>query len=170
MPTKSSKLDYMGIDKMKAVLHTCISSITKIVNLSLHKCAFSNKWMTGIVKPIIKVKKKVTTHTNYRPVSNLPFISKVVERCTLQQLTQHCNNHTLLPHFQSAYQKHHGCETSLLKLTNDILMGHGKAAGNIHDYPGHCRPRTTAESTQPQIWSNRHNSGMVQELPNSKEI
>ena len=62
-------------------------------------------------------------HTKYRPVSNLSFISKVVERCTLQQLTQHCNNHTLLPDFQCAYQKHHGCETSLLKLTNDILWG-----------------------------------------------
>ena len=61
--------------------------------------------------------------TNYRQVSNLSFLSKVVEKCTLQQLTQHCNNHKLLPEFQSAYQKHHGCKTSLLKLTNDILWG-----------------------------------------------
>ena len=67
--------------------------------------------------------KKGTAYTNYRPVSNLPFISKVVERCTLQQLMQHCNNHTLLPDFQSAYQKHHSCKTSLLKLTNNILWG-----------------------------------------------
>ena len=121
MPTKSCELDYMGTDKIKAVLHTCILSITKIVNLSLDKGAFSNEWKTAIEKPLIKVKKKETTHSNYRPVSNLSFISKVVERCTLQQLTKHCHNHTLLPHFQSAYRKHHGCETSLLKLTNDIL-------------------------------------------------
>ena len=78
---------------------------------------------TAIVKPLIKAKKKGTAHMNYRPVSNLSFISKLVERCTLQQLTQHCNNHTLLPDFQSAYWKHHGCETSLLKVTNDILWG-----------------------------------------------
>ena len=123
MPTKSWELNYMGTDKIKAVLHTCIPSITKIDNLSLDKGAFSNQWKTAIVKPLIKVNKKGTTHSNYRPVSNLSFISKVVERCTLQQLTQHCDNHTLLPHFQSAYQKHHGCETSLLKLTNDILWG-----------------------------------------------
>ena len=123
MPTKSCELDYMGTGKIKAVLHTCILPITKIVNLSLDKGAFRNQWKTAIVKPLIKVKKKGTTHSNYRPVSNLSFISKVVERCTLQQLTQHCNNHTLLPHFQSAYHKHHGFETSLLKLTNDILWG-----------------------------------------------
>ena len=47
----------------------------------------------------------------------------MVERCTLQQLTQHCNNHNLLPEFKSVYRKHHGCKTSLLKLTNDILWG-----------------------------------------------
>ena len=123
MPTKSCELDYMGTDKIKAVLHTCIPPVTKIVNLSLDKGAFSNQWKTAIVKPLIKVKKKGTTHSNYRPVSNLSFISKVVERCTLQQLTQLCDNHTLLPHFQSAYWKHHGCKTSLLKLTNDILWG-----------------------------------------------
>ena len=123
MPSKSCELDYMGTDKIKEVLHTCLPSITKIVNLSLEKGTFSNQWKTAIVKPLIKAKTKGTAYTNYRPVSNLSFISKVVERCTIQQLTQHCNNHNLLPEFQSAYRKHHGCETSLLKLTNDILWG-----------------------------------------------
>ena len=123
MPSKSCELDHMGTDKMKEVLHTCLPSITKIVNLSLEKGTFSNQWKTAIVKPLIKAKNKGTAYTNYRPVSNLSFISKVVERCTLQQLTQHCNNHNVLPDFQSAYRKHHSCETSLLKFTNDILWG-----------------------------------------------
>ena len=35
MPSKSCELDYMGTDKIKEVLHTCIPSITKIVNISL---------------------------------------------------------------------------------------------------------------------------------------
>ena len=46
-----------------------------------------------------------------------------MEKCTLQQFTQHCDDHVLLPEFQSANHKHHGCETSLLKITNDILLG-----------------------------------------------
>ena len=107
MPLKSCELDYMGTDKIKEVLHTCIPSITKIVTLSLEKGAFSNQWKTAMVKPLIKAKRKGTAYTNYRPVSNLSFISKVVERYTLQQLTQHCNNHNLLPDFQSAYRKHY---------------------------------------------------------------
>ena len=122
MPSKSCELDYMGTDKIKEVLHTCTPSITIIVNLSFEKGAFSNQWKTAIVKPLIKAKKG-RAYTNYRPVSNLSFISKVVERCTLQQLTQHCNNHNLLPDFQSAYRKHHGCETSLLKLKMTLLWG-----------------------------------------------
>ena len=57
MPSKSCELDYMGTDKIKEVLHTCIPSISKIVNLSLEKGAFSNQWKTAIVKPLIKAKK-----------------------------------------------------------------------------------------------------------------
>ena len=58
---------------------------------------------------------------NYRPISNLPFISKLVEKCMLQQLMEHCKNHNLLPDFQSAYWKHYSTETSLIRLTNDIM-------------------------------------------------
>ena len=83
MPSKSCELDYTGMDKIKEVLHTCIPSITKIVNLSLEKGAFSDQWKTAIVRPLIKAKKKALQYTNYRPVSNLSFISKVVERCAL---------------------------------------------------------------------------------------
>ena len=62
-----------------------------------------------------------TTMTNYRPVSNLQFISKTVERITLDQFTQHCNSNSLLPDYQSAYRKYYSCGTSLVKLVNDIL-------------------------------------------------
>ena len=58
---------------------------------------------------------------NYRHISNLPFISKLVEKCMLEQLLKHCKIHNLLPDFQSAYWKHYSTETSLIRLTNDIL-------------------------------------------------
>ena len=177
MPSKSCELDYMGTDKIKEILHTCIQSITKIVNLSLNKGTFSNQWKTAIVKPLIKHKKKGTAYTNYRPLSNMSFISKVVERCTLQQLTQHCNINTLLPDFQSAYWKHHGCEISQPPEANKWhSKGHGKPAGNGHDHSRsqchlqHCQPWAAATSVQSQIQSDRHGSRLVQELPDSKKI
>ena len=69
----------------------------------------------------IKSQSKGTTHQSYRPVSNLTFLSKVVEKITLDQFTQHCEDHHLLPDYQSAYRKHHSCETSLIKLVNDLF-------------------------------------------------
>ena len=58
---------------------------------------------------------------NYRPISNMPFISKLVEKYMLKQLLSHCEIHNLLPDFQSAYHEHYSTETSLIRLSNDIL-------------------------------------------------
>ena len=57
---------------------------------------------------------------NYRPVSTLCFLSKLVERCMLKQLISHCNN-SLIPDFQLAYRENYSMETSLIKMCNDIL-------------------------------------------------
>ena len=48
-------------------------------------------------------------------------MSHIIERCMLKQLYRHNEKHQLMPSYQSAYWQHHSCETSLLKLTNDIL-------------------------------------------------
>ena len=55
---------------------------------------------------------------NYRPVSNLSFLSKVLEKAVLKQF----------PEYQSAYRQGFSCKTALVKLTNDILwaMEHQK--------------------------------------------
>ena len=58
---------------------------------------------------------------SYRPVSNLPFMSKLVERCMLAQINKHCEDNQMMPDYQSAYRSNYSCETSLVKLVNDIL-------------------------------------------------
>ena len=58
---------------------------------------------------------------NYRPVSNLCFLSKLVEHCMLKQLINHCNTNWLIPEFQSAYKENYITETSLIRMSNDIL-------------------------------------------------
>ena len=60
---------------------------------------------------------------NYSPVSNLNFISKLLERAVLTQIQDHLNNQNLLPIYQSSYQKSFSTDTLLLKLVDDILKG-----------------------------------------------
>ena len=59
--------------------------------------------------------------SSYRPVSNLSYESKLVEKAMLDQINQHCHTNNLLPDYQSAYSEHRSCETVFLKLTNDLL-------------------------------------------------
>jgi len=58
---------------------------------------------------------------NYRPVSNLTFVSKVTERAVASQLNEYLAANDLLPRYQSAYRKRHSTETAMLRLWSDIL-------------------------------------------------
>ena len=60
---------------------------------------------------------------NFRPISNLPFLSKVLERIVIDQMTQHCEKHGLNENMHSAYRRGHSTETALLKVCDDILRG-----------------------------------------------
>ena len=59
--------------------------------------------------------------SSFRPVSNLPFWSKVVEKCMLKRLNEHCDHHNLFPSYQSAYQQIFSCQTVLIKLRTNRL-------------------------------------------------
>lgn len=121
MPTKTCENDIIPTKLLKQILDKIGSIITSIVNLSLSGGVFAKDWKSAIVRPLLKKKGLDLIPKNYRPVSNLPFISKVVEKCMLHQFTAHCDTNNLLPDYQSAYRKNYSCETALVKLHDDIL-------------------------------------------------
>ena len=63
---------------------------------------------------------------NFRPVSNLQFLSKLTEKAVAQQAVSYVITHGLLPVLQSAYRLLHSTETALLQLHNDILLNMNK--------------------------------------------
>ena len=67
---------------------------------------------------------------NYRPVANLSFLSKVLERAIIAlQIYEHLSNNDIVDSFQSAYKAGHSCETALLRVYNDIVTTVGKGNG-----------------------------------------
>lgn len=96
-------------------------TITKIVNASLQTATFDSTWKEALLTPLIKKPNMPQVCSSYRPVSNLPFISKVVERAALLDLESHLELNTLLGDYQSAYRRNYSSETALIKLTNTIL-------------------------------------------------
>ena len=64
--------------------------------------------------------------SNYRPISNLAFLSKVIERSVCFQIVDHLKSNGLYEKFQSAYTEGRSCETALIRVQNDIRMAMDK--------------------------------------------
>ena len=121
MAAKTCGSDPLPSSLFKDLAPHIIDTITELVNTSLTECIFVNNWKTAIIKPLLKKLGLELIAKNYHLVSNLPFMSKLVEKCMLMQLNEHCSNQNLMPSYQSAYRANHSCKTSLLNLWNNIL-------------------------------------------------
>jgi hypothetical protein len=122
-PTKSCDLDPIPTSLVKSCIDILIDPITQIVNMSLAKGIVPSSFKEAHVKPLLKKPSLDKNNMkNYRPVSNLTFISKILEKVVAARLNTHLNSNGLGNYFQSAYKKFHSTETALLKVHNDICM------------------------------------------------
>ena len=109
---------------------TIADAITTITNQSLTTRKFLEDWKVAAVRPLIKGQNISTELKNYRPISNLSFLSKVIEKAVQAQLQKHFGKPSLLPNHQSAYRQHHSTETTLLNMCDNILK-HGKCTSMV---------------------------------------
>ena len=117
MASKSCESDPVPTTLLKEILSLVIRPITEIINTSLQFDIFASQWKVALLKKM----GLALVVPNYHPISNLPILSKVLERCVVNQVTAHCDANKLLPGYQLAYRRNYSCETALIKITKDCL-------------------------------------------------
>ena len=120
--SKSCCLDPLPASLLKHCFPVLLPTITRTVNLSLTTGFMPDALKIASLSPTLnKPSADFKQFTNFRPISNLKFISKLVEKSVAVQLTKHVMTNHLDETFQSAYKEFHSTETALLRVHNDIL-------------------------------------------------
>ena len=131
-PSKACSLDPWPTWLIKKHLSALSPVLTDIVNRSLQEGYFPMSMREALVSPLLKKPSlDQETFKNYRPVSNLSFLSKVIERVVAFQLGQYLTENGLHHPFQSAYRPNHSVETALVRVHNDIMQALDKQQGVI---------------------------------------
>ena len=120
-------LDPIPTKILKLCIDILAEPLSLLVNMALSEGCFPELFRTAVVTPLIK--KSGLPHddlSNYRPISNLSFISKLLERIVNNRITSHIDSFSVFTPFQSAYRKFHSTETALLRIENDILLAMDK--------------------------------------------
>ena len=126
-PTKSCLLDPWPTFLVKECIDNLLPSITRLVNCSLSEGVVPDEFKKAIVTPLIKKSSLPPNDLkNYRPVSRLGFISKLVERVVASQLNENVSLNGLENVRQSAYKLGHSTESTLLSIKNDVHLAFAK--------------------------------------------
>ena len=122
MPDKQCPLDLVPMWFIKKNLSLFLPLFLDIVNSSLSTGILPTSLKTALVRPILKdPSSDPEVLKNYRPVSNLPILAKIIEKVVFKRLDSHIQANSLFDPNQSAYRKDHSTETCLLRMQNDIL-------------------------------------------------
>ncbi|XP_070556586.1 uncharacterized protein [Ptychodera flava] len=121
--SKSCDLDVLPVKYIKKFADALLPFMTHLFNSSLSSGSVPSHFKSAIIRPLLK-KTDLNPNIlkNYRPVSNLSFLSKVLERIVAAQLNTHLRKYCLFTKFQSAYRAHHSTETALMRVHNDIML------------------------------------------------
>ena len=106
---------------MKLCTNIFVPLVTRLINLSFSEGCFPDKFKRAQVTPLLKkTELDENDPSNYRPISNLNTVGKVIERVCLARLLPHVASTGNFSPLQSAYRKRHSTETALLKILDDL--------------------------------------------------
>jgi hypothetical protein len=105
------------------VIPVLASPIIKIINLSLSSGHMPTVLKSAVITPLLKkTGLDPDCLSNYRPISNLLLISKLIERTVATQTVTHFTDNDLFVPVQYSYRSGHSTETALVRVFNDLLL------------------------------------------------
>ncbi|CAB4028471.1 Hypothetical predicted protein [Paramuricea clavata] len=119
---KSCMLDPAPTNVIKQLVDILAGPLTRIINTSLTSGIFPSSLKKGVILPSFKrLELDFNMYSSYRPITNVAFLSKTLERVVSTQMTSYFIDNHLLAKRQSAYRSFYSTETALLRVFNDVL-------------------------------------------------
>ena len=123
LPDKSSAADPVPTFVLKQIIDLLAPFITEQFNRSLATCRFPGRFKDAFITPIVKkAGLDPTDASSYRPISDLPVLSKLLERLVVHQLMNYLTLNNLLPPLQSGFRPGHSTETAILLALSEIIQ------------------------------------------------
>ena len=124
-PSKTASIDNLSGKFLEDGADILARRISQRCNLSIKLNSFPRSCKIAKVKPLFKKGSK-TDPQNYRPISLLPILSKVIERIIHDQAQEFLSKNKILYRFQSGFRKNYSTNTCLGHLTDKINTGFEK--------------------------------------------
>lgn len=127
---KATGLDNISVKFLRLTADVIVNALTFVLNFSIETNDFVNEWKSARVTPIFKSGDNHIVN-NYRPVSVLPIVSKIIERHVFNAFYDYLSNNKLITNCQSGFRPKHSCETALNSLVDRWLkhIDDGKLTG-----------------------------------------
>lgn len=120
--SKASGCDGISRRMVMFIANIILTPLTHIINFSLSSGFYPEEWRKAFILPLPKIHNP-SLPTHYRPISILPFLSKIIESVVHRQLSSFLTKHDLFDPLQSGFRAGHSTSTALLKITEDIREG-----------------------------------------------